>query len=62
MKVYVTNNKEIYEKLRQMLSGTAFFRHTDNEYFVKVPINPVIENFLELGLLSEYLEESKTTI
>lgn len=56
MKVYVTDNKETYEKLRQMLSGIAFFRNDNNQYFIKVPKNPVVENFLTLGLISEYSE------
>jgi len=56
MKVYITDNKETYEKLRQMLSGIAFFRNDDNQYFVKVTKNPVIESFLTLGLISEYSE------
>jgi len=61
MKVYITENKEVYEKIRQILSGIAFFRHTDTEYFIKVRKNPVIENFLELGLISEYNEVSEVT-
>lgn len=56
MKVYITDNKETYEKLRKMLSGIAFFRNDDNRYFVKVTKNPVIESFLTLGLISEYSE------
>ena len=56
MKVYITDNKETYEKLRQMLSGIAFFRNDDNQYFVKVTKNPVIESFLTLGLISEHSE------
>lgn len=53
MKVYVTNNKDVYENLRSMLSGLSFFRHTEKEYFIKTPKNPVIENFLDLGFLTE---------
>lgn len=56
MKIYITTNKEVYDKLHQMLSGIAFFRHTKTEYFIKTPKNPVIESFLELGLISEYSE------
>ena len=57
MKVYMTNNKEVYDNLRSMLSGMAFFRHTNTEYFIKTPKNPAIEKFLELGLLSVYEEK-----
>ena len=57
MKVYMTNNKEVYDNLRLTLSGMAFFRHTNTEYFIKTPKNPAIEKFLELGLLSVYEEK-----
>ena len=59
MKVYITENKEVYEKIRQILSGIAFFRNTNTEYFIKVRKNPVIENFIELGLISEYNDVNK---
>lgn len=56
MRIYITENKEVYDKLRQILSGIAFFRNTNKEYFIKTTKNPVIENFLELGLIKEYVE------
>jgi len=61
MNVYVTDKKEVYDKLHQMLSGIAFFRYTETEYFIKVRKNPVIESFLELGFLTEFNKDKIPT-
>jgi hypothetical protein len=53
LKTYKVKDKEIYENLRKMFSGIAFFRSEKNEYFIKVTKNPTIDEFLKLGLLFE---------
>jgi|688.fasta_scaffold760707_2 hypothetical protein len=51
LSVYKIKNKETYEKLKGMFYGYAFFRKTENDYFIKTPKNPTIEEYLKLGLI-----------
>jgi hypothetical protein len=52
MKVYKIKDKETYNQLHSMLSGFAFFRHTETEYYIKSPKTPVLDELLKLGLIS----------
>lgn len=60
MKVYKIKDKEIYNQLHSILSGFAFFRHTETEYYIKSPKTPVLDEFLKLGLI--YLDEKKIKV
>ena len=51
LKTYKVKNKDVYEQLRMMFSGIAFFRHTDTEFFIKMTKNPTIKEYLKLGLI-----------
>jgi uncharacterized membrane protein len=53
LKTYKVKNKEVYENLRKMFSGIAFFRSEKNEFFIKTTKNPTIDEFLKLGLMEE---------
>jgi hypothetical protein len=53
LKVYKVKNSETYENLRSIFSGYAFFRKNENEFFIKIPKNPTIEEYLKLGLIEE---------
>jgi hypothetical protein len=53
LKVYKIKNKELYENLKKMFSGIAFFRSEKNEFFIKTTKNPTIDEFLKLGLMEE---------
>jgi hypothetical protein len=53
LKVYIVKDKENYEKLRSSLSGLCFFRNEDEKYFIKAPLNNVIKNLIEIGIISE---------
>jgi len=43
LKTYKVKDKETYDELHNLLNGIAFFRKTDNEFFIKSPNNKVIE-------------------
>lgn len=43
LKTYKVKDKETYDELRNLLNGIAFFRKTDDEFFIKSPNNKVIE-------------------
>jgi len=51
LKTYQIKDKEVYETLRNMLSGYAFFRKDDDKFYMKCPINNVVNQFLELNLI-----------
>jgi len=53
LKVYKVKTLETYENLRNMFSGYAFFRKNENQFFIKIPKNPTIEEYLKLGLIEE---------
>lgn len=53
LKVYIVKDKENYEKLRSSLSGWCFFRDEDKKYFIKAPLNNVIKNLIEIGIITE---------
>lgn len=55
LKVYKVKNKEVYENLRKMFLGIAFFRSEKNEFFIKTTKNPTIDEFLKLGLITEII-------
>jgi hypothetical protein len=55
LKVYKVKDKESYEKLRSILSGLAFFRHTETEFFVKTPFNDIVKMFLDDKLMGEVI-------
>ena len=53
LKVYRVKNSEIYESLRNNLRGLAFFRKDDTGFYIKTPINNVVELFLKNDLIEE---------
>ena len=55
LKVYKVKDKESYEKLRLMLSGFSFFRHTETEFFIKTPFNDIVKTFLNEKLMDEFI-------
>ncbi len=55
LKVYKIQNQQVYENLRGVLSGLAFFRKDENDFFIKSPFNDVIKQFLELKLIEEVI-------
>lgn len=55
LKVYKVKDKESYEKLRLILSGFSFFRHTETEFFIKTPFNDVVKMFLDEKLMDEVI-------
>ncbi len=55
LKTYKVKDKESYEKLRQLLSGISFFRHTETEFFIKTPFNEIIKMFIDEKLLDEVI-------
>jgi hypothetical protein len=55
LKVYEIKTKEVYENMRKMFSGIAFFRSDDNKFFMKITKNPTVNEFIELGLIEEVI-------
>jgi hypothetical protein len=55
LKTYKTDNQEIYETLRKMLSGIAFFRKDEKFFYIKSPNNQVVSQFLEINLIEEVI-------
>ena len=55
LNVYRVKDKETYEKLRSILSGFSFFRHTETEFFIKTPFNDVVKMFLDEKLMDEVI-------
>jgi hypothetical protein len=55
LKVYKIKDKESYEKLRSLLSGFSFFRHTETEFFIKTPFNDIVKMFLDEKLMDEVI-------
>lgn len=55
LKIYKIKDKETYEKLRSTLSGLAFFRHTETEFFIKTPFNDIVKMFLNEKLMDEFI-------
>ena len=55
LKVYKIKDKESYEKLRTLLSGLAFFRQTETEFFIKTPFNDIVKMFLDEMLMDEVI-------
>jgi len=51
LKTYKVKDKETYEKLRVTLSGLAFFRQTETEFFIKTPFNDIVKMFLDEKLM-----------
>lgn len=51
LKTYKVKDKETYEKLRTILSGLAFFRQTETEFFIKTPFNDIVKMFLDEKLM-----------
>ena len=55
LKVYEIKTKELYENMRKMFYGIAFFRSDDNKFFMKITKNPTVNEFIELGLIEEVI-------
>jgi hypothetical protein len=53
LKVYKIKNQEIYESLRNLLSGIAFFRKDDNGFYIKSTKNNIIKEFMSYELIEE---------
>jgi hypothetical protein len=51
LNVFKFKDKQTYENLKPHLSGWCFFRNDGENYFVKAPKNPTIEEYLKLGLI-----------
>jgi len=56
LKVYKVKDKETYNHLNTVLSGWCFFRHENENYFIKAPLNKTIESLIEMGMISEVIE------
>jgi hypothetical protein len=56
LKTYKVKDKDTYNHLHTVLSGWCFFRHDENDYYIKAPINKTIESLIEMGLISEIIE------
>ena len=53
LKVYKIKNQEVYDALRNLLSGIAFFRKDDNGFYIKATKNSIIKQFLDSNLIEE---------
>ena len=53
LKVYKIKNQEVYDSLRNLLSGIAFFRKDDNGYYIKATKNQIIKQFLDSDLIEK---------
>jgi hypothetical protein len=58
LKIYKVKDKETYNHLHTVLSGWAFFRNEDNNFYIKAPENKTILNLIEMGLILEHLEKN----
>jgi len=56
LKVYKVKDKDTYNHLHTVLSGWCFFRHEDENYFIKAPLNNTIKGLLEIGMITEINE------
>lgn len=56
LKVYKVKDKDTYNHLHTVLSGWCFFRHEDENYFIKAPLNNTIKGLLEMGMITEINE------
>lgn len=61
LKVYKVKDKETYNQLNSLLVGWCFFRHENNEYFIKAPLNKTIKNLIEMGSITE-LSQTKIEV
>jgi hypothetical protein len=53
LKVYKVKDKENYENLRIGLSGWCFFRHENENYYLKAPLNKTIKNLINVGVIQK---------
>jgi hypothetical protein len=56
LKVYKVKDKDTYNHLHTVLSGWCFFRHENENYFLKAPLNNTIKGLLEMGMITEINE------
>jgi hypothetical protein len=56
LKVYKVKDKDTYNHLHTVLSGWCFFRHEDENYFIKAPLNNTIKGLLEMGMITKVNE------
>lgn len=56
LKVYKVKDKDTYNHLHTVLSGWCFFRHKDENYFIKAPLNNTIKGLLDMGMITEINE------
>jgi hypothetical protein len=56
LKVYKVKDKNTYNHLHTVLSGWCFFRHENENYFLKAPLNNTIKGLLEMGMITEINE------
>jgi hypothetical protein len=54
LKVYKVKDSETYEALRNTLKGLAFFRKDNTGFYIKTPMNNVVELFLKNELIEEF--------
>ena len=55
LKVFKVKDKETYNRLNSLLVGWCFFRHENDEYFIKAPLNKTIKKLIEMGSISEVI-------
>jgi hypothetical protein len=56
LKVYKVKDKNTYNHLHTVLSGWCFFRHENENYFLKAPLNNTIKGLLDMGMITEINE------
>lgn len=61
LKVYKVKDKETYNNLHSLLSGWCFFRHENDEYYIKAPSKKIILDLIKKDLITE-LNQMKTEL
>ena len=57
LKTYQFKDKMVYTQLRPTLEGWCFFRHSNNQYFLKAPDNTFISSLIDAKIIKLIDEE-----